>query len=69
MFCWTYGISEVMEQTCAEAEQSQAENLEKALGAVLKGRRWIGVVGELIEAAVEMNFAMEYYKFAVEHTG
>ena len=39
--CRTYGISEGVKQPCAEVEQSQAENLEKALVVVPKGWRWI----------------------------
>lgn len=34
-------VSEAVEQTCAGIEQSQVENLEKALVVVPKEPRWI----------------------------
>ena len=57
----TYDISKVVEQTCADFEQSQAEKLEKAPVVVPKWRRWIWVGGQPVETAVEMDFAKKYY--------
>lgn len=57
-----------MEQTCAEIEQSQVENLEEALVMVPREPRWILVVDQLMEAAVEMGFARERYSSAAEQT-